>query len=95
MSDLIDQKVNELKTGMKEQCMGIKSEAVGKYFAYGEKLDELAITIRNKANIFHIFYEHDYDVEKMAKLSNVIKDMATNMAFITEKIAESARVGDK
>jgi hypothetical protein len=79
----------------KGRNMGIKSEAVGKYFAYGEKLNELAVTIREKSNNFHILYEYDYDVEKMVKLSNEIKDIATKIAIITENIAESARAEEK
>jgi hypothetical protein len=75
--------------------MGIKSEAIGKYYTHGEKLNELAVAIREKSNSFHVLYEYDYDVEKMVELSNEIKEKATNMAFITEKIAESARAGDK
>jgi hypothetical protein len=83
------------ETSTKEQCMGIKSETVGKYLFYGEKLNELVAAIREKSNDFLVLYEYDYDVEKMVKLSNEIKDMASKIAFITEKIAKSAGTGDK
>jgi hypothetical protein len=71
--------------------IGIKSEAIGRYFAYGEKLNELAVDIKEKANIFHILYGYDHGVEKMVKLANKIKEQAVNMALITEKIAESTK----
>jgi hypothetical protein len=82
------------ETSAKEQRMGIKNEATGKYFTYGENLSELAVDIKEKANAFHVLYEYDHDVEKMVKLANEIREKAENMALITEKIAESIDMGE-
>jgi hypothetical protein len=70
--------------------MGLKSEAVGRYFAIGEKLMDIAHNIQEKANHFCILYHYDMDVKKTVELANEIKGMADSLAFITEKIAESA-----
>ena len=70
---------------------GIKTEAVGRYFATGEEIMEAAIDIENEANHFSILYEYDFDVDKMVSLANSIKEKAERLALLTKYIADNIK----
>ena len=67
--------------------MGIKSEAVGRYFAMGKELNELATDIKNNANDFLILYKHDIKTEDMVELANEIREKAYRLDYIVKRIA--------
>jgi len=72
--------------------MGIKSEAIGKYYVMGEMVQELAADIEKNANHYQILYNHDIDLDKITTLANMIKENAEKLAYITSRIAGSAAV---
>jgi hypothetical protein len=71
--------------------MGIKDEAVGKYFVFGEKIVETAANIEKLASGFQVLYEHNIDVWKMLDISRNIKRLSNQLEYCAEKIADSSK----
>jgi hypothetical protein len=72
-------------------AVGIKDEAVGRYFTFGEKIVETAANIERLASDFQVLYEHNIDVWKMLDISKNIKQLSDQLEYCTEKIASSSK----
>jgi hypothetical protein len=69
--------------------MGIKDEAVGKYYYFGEKIIELAVEIEKLTSDFQVLYEHNIHVWKMHDIAKRIKELSNQLEYCIEKIAVS------
>jgi hypothetical protein len=70
---------------------GIKDEAVGRYFIFGEKIVETAANIEKLASDFQVLYGHNIDVWKMLDISKNIKELSNQLEYCAEKIADSTK----